>query len=67
MPYKGERPWLMTMAISLSNEILTFLRASPNTWTMKRVNDDHSKKLRDKISGIYQEKQAYRPKRKLRK
>jgi len=31
MPHKGERLLLMTMAFSLSNEILTFLRASPNT------------------------------------
>ena len=30
MPHKGERPLLMTMVISLSNEILNFLRASPN-------------------------------------
>jgi hypothetical protein len=27
MPYKGEGPLFMTMAISLSGEILTFLRA----------------------------------------
>lgn|GEM_PF-3299535 len=31
MPHKGERQLLMTMAFSLSNEILTFLRASPGT------------------------------------
>ncbi len=31
MPYKGERPLLMRMGISLSNEILNYLRASPLT------------------------------------
>ena len=34
MPHKGERPLLMTMAFGLSNEILTFLRASPNPPTL---------------------------------
>ena len=31
MPYKGERPLLVRMVISLSNEIFTYLRASPTT------------------------------------
>jgi len=31
MPYKGERPLLIRMVISLSNEIFTYLRASPPT------------------------------------
>ena len=38
MPYKGEGPSLMTMAISLSDEMLTFLRASTNPCEMIQGN-----------------------------
>ena len=37
MPYKGERPLLMRMVISLFSEILNNLRASPPSWEHVRA------------------------------
>ena len=45
MPYKGERPLLVRMVISLSNEIFTYLRASPLTRSRGEIGEHDSRIL----------------------
>jgi len=45
------------------DEVIREIQGKFAQWTMKKINDEHSKKLRDKISGIHQERKISRPKK----